>query len=276
MSARSAPKRRDLMNTARYISQGSQKTASARSACDRAKNTVAPIACGTLVGVSAQIVTGTTQRIDTALVHVSSLEAYRPTTLKKGRQSCRLMGLPTDDRIPMAVWCPLILPEDQDKMGISEEDLVSINHAYTDWLASMRGRSFADAGAGVLLDRFRMLMINIGVSCSQSRELAETVQSLLSEHLRTRTLKLVTTLPDSSEAMKIIKRTLERFFQALRFTRDIDPLDEMLKAASGVTLSAGSGAAQDGSIAVDSLRECAVVLRRLYERFISPDPWGEY
>ncbi len=176
----------------------------------------------------------------------------------------------------MAVWCPLMPPEDQDKMGVSEEDLVKINHAYSDWLASMRGRSFEDAGAGVLLDRVRMLMISIGVSCSQSRELAETVQSILSEHLRVRTLRLVTTLPDNSETTKRIKKTLERFFQALRFTRDIDPLDEMLKAASGVASSTGPVGAQDGSLAVDSLRESVVVLRRLYQRLISPDPWGEY
>jgi hypothetical protein len=140
----------------------------------------------------------------------------------------------------------------------------------------MRGRSYEDANAGVLLDRFRMLMINIGVSCSHDRTLAETVQSLVSERLRERTLKLVAVLPESTETTRRLKRILEKFFQSLRFTRDIDPLDEMLKAASSVASGAGSAAAQDGSLPLDALKESAVMMRRLYQRFISPDPWGEY
>ena len=53
---RSVLERRAPRNTVRYISLGSQNMACARSACDQTKATVAPIAYGTLVAVSAPIV----------------------------------------------------------------------------------------------------------------------------------------------------------------------------------------------------------------------------
>lgn len=198
-------------------------------------------------------------------------------------------------KIPMSIWCPLIPPEDYERLKPFETDLEKIRQAYDDWLASMRGKPFVGTDIGVLLDRIRILMINIGVSCGQNRELAETFQTILSERLKKSALKIIKELPEK-RTEKLIKKTLTEFFENLRFTRDIYPREEMEKAVVSIEDDDGKGSnfilrifgritqlftsERDGeSLTTDeiierSLREGTNVLKRIYIRLMSPDPWG--
>ena len=93
------------------------------------------------------------------------------------------------EQVSMAVWCTLIPPKELGRFD--EEGLQAVNTAYEDWLTSMRKKSIIGADTGIILDRIRILMINVGIACALDRELAEGVQDVISENLRTRALDLV-------------------------------------------------------------------------------------
>ncbi|MFW9798017.1 MAG: hypothetical protein ACFFE2_13330 [Candidatus Thorarchaeota archaeon] len=201
----------------------------------------------------------------------------------------------TNDHVPMTVWCSLIPPGDIGKLTEFEDELLSVNQIYEDWLVSMRGKSVVGTDVGVLLDRIRMLMINIGIACATNRELAEEIQTILSTNLRSRALGLVSQMPEEPPEKLAVKETLSTFFSELRFTRDIFPEEEIGKATPEKIKSSGKSDAKKGmfgkilksvrgsseTVDKEKTAEAAVlessnILKRIYMRLLSPDPWGEY
>ena len=194
--------------------------------------------------------------------------------------------------VSMAVWCTLIPPDEMDKFSEYADDLRSVSVAYEDWLVSMRGKSFIGADVGVLLDRIRILMINIGIACAMNRTLAEEVQSVVADHLRIRALGIVSELKANSKEKAAVKETLTVFFQELKFTRDIFPEEDVMGVIPvKVSLEDGSSKSRLGrligskskTVNVDkestlqaALLESSNVLKKIYLRLLSPDPWGTY
>jgi len=194
--------------------------------------------------------------------------------------------------VSMAVWCTLIPPEEMEKFVEYEDDLRSISAAYEDWLVSMRGKSFVGADVGVLLDRIRILMINIGIACAMNRKLAEEVQSVVSNHLRIRALDIVSEFKTDSNEKVAVKETLSVFFKDLKFTRDIFPEEDvmgLIPVKVSLELDSSKGRlgklvrSKSKKVSVDkestlqaALLESSNVLKKIYMRLLSPDPWGTY
>ena len=194
--------------------------------------------------------------------------------------------------VSMAVWCTLIPPEEMDKFSQYEDDLRRVSAAYEDWLVSMRGKSFIGADIGVLLDRIRILMINIGIACATNRKLAEEVQSVVSDHLRIRSLQIVEEINSDSKEKIAVKETLTLFFKDLKFTRDIFPEEDVMGVIPvKVSLESDSSkgllgkliGSKSKSVEVNkertlqaSMLEGSNVLKKIYMRLLSPDPWGTY
>ncbi|MFX1607088.1 MAG: hypothetical protein ACFFDD_14435 [Promethearchaeota archaeon] len=200
-----------------------------------------------------------------------------------------------NDHVPMTVWCTLIPPGEMGRLVEFEEDLHNVNQTYEDWLVSMRGKSLVGSDTGIILDRIRILMINIGIACAMNRDLAEEIQSILSVNLRKRALDIVSQMPEEPLARKAVKETLSKFFSELRFTRDIFPEEEIGKATPEKVRTDRKSGEKKGmfekilgeskglSKTVDKQKtanaavlESANVLKRIYMRLLSPDPWGEY
>ena len=195
------------------------------------------------------------------------------------------------DNVSMAVWCTLLPPEGLDQFS-EEDDLRSVSAAYEDWLASMRGKSIVGADVGVILDRIRILMINIGIACAMNRALAEQVQSIVSDHLRKRSLRIVSELRADTKEKAAVKETLALFFKDLKFTRDIFPDEDVMSVIPvKVSLKGDSSKGILGrliglkskKVNVDkestlqaALLESSNVLKKIYLRLVSPDPWGTY
>jgi len=195
------------------------------------------------------------------------------------------------DNVSMVVWCTLLPPEELDQFS-EEDDLRSVSAAYEDWLASMRGKSIVGADVGVVLDRIRILMINIGIACAMDRALAEQVQSIVSDHLRKRSLKIVSELRADTKEKAAVKETLALFFKDLKFTRDIFPEEDVMSVIP-VTVSLKGDSSKgilgrliglkSKKVNVDkettlqaALLESSNVLKKIYLRLVSPDPWGTY
>jgi hypothetical protein len=202
------------------------------------------------------------------------------------------MATNNSDHVSMAVWCTLIPPEELDRFTGNEEDLRNVSEAYEDWLVSMRGKSFVGADAGIMLDRIRILMINIGIACAMNRALAEDVQAVVSDHLRRRSLSMVDKLPSDTIERVAVKETLAIFFRDLKFTRDIFP-EEDVKGIIPVKVSIASDSSkgrlgrlvksksktanvEKDRVLQAALLESSNVLKKLYMRLLSPDPWGTY
>jgi hypothetical protein len=203
-----------------------------------------------------------------------------------------IMDTNKTDHVPMTVWCTLIPPEELDRFSENEEDLQSVSEAYEDWLVSMRSKSFVGTDVGVMLDRIRILMINIGIACATNRTLAEEVQSVVSEHLQARALTMVEKLPAENSDGIAVKMTLEMFFRDIKFTRDIFPEEDIKRLIPAkVPVSADSSKSLRGrlvgpktkstspdetKILQASIQESSNVMKKLYMRLLSPDPWGMY
>jgi hypothetical protein len=189
-----------------------------------------------------------------------------------------------DNHFSMTVWCTLIPPDEMQKVVKFEDDLRNVNETYEDWLVSMRGKSFVGGNTGVLLDRIRMLMINIGIACGMNRNLAEEIQSIVSSNLRRRALNHVAEMSGESADDLAIRETLSAFFAELKFTRDIFPEEEIGKVTPEKVKTKKRGRIRGGSsekvdrskITEKALLESSNVLKRLYMRLLSPDPWGDY
>ncbi len=194
--------------------------------------------------------------------------------------------------VSMAVWCTLIPPDEMNKFSKYEDDIRSVSAAYEDWLVSMRGKSFVGADVGVLLDRIRILMIDIGIACAMNRTLAEEVQSVVSDHLRIRALEIISELKADSNEKAAVKETLTVFFQDLKFTRDIFPEEDVMGVIPvKVSLEGDSSKGRLGKLVGSrskkvkvnkestlqaALLESSNVLKKIYMRLLSPDPWGTY
>ncbi len=215
--------------------------------------------------------------------------------LKTDEDKSQNMPPDTNDHVSMTVWCTLIPPGEMGKVVEFEEELHMVNQTYEDWLVSMRGKSLVGSDTGVILDRIRILMINIGIACAMNRDLAEEIQSILSVYLRRRALDIVSQLPEEPPEKLAVKETLSTFFSELRFTRDIFPEEEIGKVTPEKVKTDGKSGAKKGmfgkilgsvkgsSETVDrqktvkaAVLESANVLKRIYMRLLSPDPWGEY
>lgn len=215
--------------------------------------------------------------------------------LKTDDNESQNMSPETNDHVSMIVWCTLIPPGDIGKLVEFEDELHMVNQTYEDWLVSMRGKSLIGSDTGVLLDRIRILMINIGIACAMNRNLAEEIQSILSTNLRKKALDMVFRLPEEPPEKLAVKETLSSFFSELRFTRDIFPEEEIGKVTPERVKSPGKndarkgvfrkilGSAKGSSKTVDKQKtaEAAVlessnILKRIYMRLLSPDPWGDY
>lgn len=195
----------------------------------------------------------------------------------------------------MSVWCPLVPAEDLLGMGLYKRNLSDVSNAYYDWCASMRSKTLGTVTMGGLLDRIRMLMINVGIACGQNRELAEAVQSIVASNLRKGAARLVSKLPVGTQEEQTVKKTLAMFFARMKFTRDIDPKEEIRKAmpesvsiksetdniaASPFDKILPEGMSRDLDIddkiqiAKLAVQQGTEVVRTLYTRLLSPDPYG--
>lgn len=199
-----------------------------------------------------------------------------------------------DGQTPM-IWCPLLPPEELRRFTDYSEELSQINSAYDDWRTKMRGLLSEEAGAGMLLDRVRMLMISIGIAVPRNRSLVETVQDIVSDKLRKRAIEMVATKVSEDRKGQWTGETLVSFFKRLRFTRDIIPREEMVLAAEETDapskkkrgVFAGlrnsimgkneeAGRKPNSSVLVKAaMPKATEILRHLYRLLLSVDPWGE-
>lgn len=196
----------------------------------------------------------------------------------------------------MTVWCPIIPDEDLMRLSSHQKGLQKISEAFYDWQASMRGKPIVGTTIGVLLDRIRMLMINLGIAVGQQRDLAEDVQKVISEKLRAASLRLVSKLQSDSPEDKAVKKTLAMFFASIKFTRDIDPLEDIRAsmpdlrtlftqfeednrlAMFGVSDAEDLDDARCAEIKLKvtkmAMNGSANVIKRIFLRLLSPDPWN--
>lgn len=165
----------------------------------------------------------------------------------------------------LAVWCPLIPMSKLKTMIHHMIVLEQVNARYDDWRASMRSKKIVGVHVGVLLDRVRILLMGIGIACASNRNLADTLQGIISDCLRKSCLDALDKVKDGKAADVV--SVIQRFLEDLRFTRDIYPEEEIEKAAMAVGINM-SQATQ--SLIMDL---SATILKAIYVRLLSPDPW---
>ena len=206
------------------------------------------------------------------------------------------MNLRGSDSGSVTIWCPIIPEEDIRRLSSQRKGLQEISDAFHEWQAVMRGKSIVGTSIGILLDRIRMLMINVGIAVGQNRSLAEEVQDIISTKLRTGSLGLVTEMESESPEDKLVKKTLAMFFAKVKFTRDIDPLENIRAAMPdlkafvsdldaidlfrmfGVTKVTDLDESRYSDIKIKVTKMAMVgstnVIKRIFLRLLSPDPWG--
>jgi hypothetical protein len=206
------------------------------------------------------------------------------------------MNLPKSDSGPATVWCPIVPEEDLKRLSSQRKGLQEINDAFYEWQAVMRGKSIVGTSIGILLDRIRMLMINVGIAVGQNRSLAEEVQDIISTKLRTGSLGLITEMEPEGPEEKLVKKTLAMFFAKVKFTRDIDPLEDIRAAMPdlrtyvsgldaiglfrmfGVTKTTDLDESRFSDIRIKVTKLAMTggtnVIKRIFLRLLSPDPWG--
>jgi hypothetical protein len=206
------------------------------------------------------------------------------------------MNLPDSDSGPVTVWCPILPEEDLKRLSSQRKGLQEINDAFYEWQAVMRGKSIVGTSIGILLDRIRMLMINVGIAVGQNRSLAEEVQDIISTRLRTGSLGLVTKMESKGPEGKLVKKTLAMFFAKVKFTRDIDPLENIRAAMPdlrayvsnldaidlfqmfGATNARDLDESRFSNIRIKVTKMAMAgstnIIKRVFLRLLSPDPWG--
>ncbi len=174
---------------------------------------------------------------------------------------------PTDaDNDLLQVWCPLI---PNSKMGTLSHYIVElerVNDRYDDWRASMRTKKIVNIHIGVLLDRIRILLMGIGIACASNRQLADTIQGIISDCLRKSCLVSLEKVKEGKQ--EEVVKTTARFLSMLRFTRDIYPEEEIAKAYTSAGLSGNKG-----SVIAGTLDLAGTIVMAVYLRLLSPDPW---
>ncbi|MFW9907307.1 MAG: hypothetical protein ACFFEF_01920 [Candidatus Thorarchaeota archaeon] len=164
-----------------------------------------------------------------------------------------------------AIWCPLIPFSKLKNMTQYVVELERVNERYDDWRASMRSKKIVGVHVGVLLDRIRILLMGIGIACASNRSLADTVQSIIVDCLRKSCLEALDRLGGGKPPN--VTKSIRKFFELLRFTRDIYPEEEAEKAS----MAAGINASQSEQEMI--LDVSATILKAIYIRLLSPDPW---
>jgi hypothetical protein len=206
------------------------------------------------------------------------------------------MNLPGSDGGPVTIWCPIVPEEDLKRLSSQRKGLQEISDAFYDWQAVMRGKAIVGASIGILLDRIRMLMINVGIAVGQNRTLAEEVQDIVAMKLRTGSLEIVSKMESEGPEDKLVKKTLAMFFAKVKFTRDIDPLEDIRAAMPdlkayvsdldaidlfrmfGVTKATDLDESRYSDIRVKvtkiAMAGSTNVIKRIFLRLLNPDPWG--
>ncbi len=190
-------------------------------------------------------------------------------------------------------WCPLIPSKHIRKLYATVNELRRINDVYDDWRATM-SRHSETKNVGIILDRIRILMINVGVACGSNRDLAEQVQTLVSAQLRETALHIASILSEKTNDDKTLKLSLKEFFSNIRFVRDIDPTEEIRNAIRNAqrvstdpilekilkniypewTGEQRENIDKTASVTKAALDKVAVILYYIYKRLLTPDPWG--
>jgi hypothetical protein len=192
-------------------------------------------------------------------------------------------------RVP-SVWCPIIPLERVSELEGFDEELHRLADVYDDWAASMRGKSVKGGDLGIYLDRIRILMFKIGVASGTNRDFAEKAQSIISETLRDQVLRSVKSIWEDNKSKKVMKSILHAFFAEIRFIRDIDPVEEMEKAArkslsispakviGSLRKTLARRPAENETVDEKYIRTAIVeatrIVLRSYMRLLSPDPWS--
>lgn len=166
----------------------------------------------------------------------------------------------------LQVWCPLIPANKIGALSHHIIELERVNDRYDDWRASMRTKKIVNTHIGVLLDRIRMLLMGIGIACASNRKLADTLQGIISECLRKSCLKSLEQVKEG-KLVDVVK-TSAGFLNSLRFTRDIDPEDEIRKA-----YQAAGASGNEVSVLAGTLDLAGTIVMAVYLRLLSPDPW---
>jgi hypothetical protein len=139
-------------------------------------------------------------------------------------------------------------------------------------------------------------MINVGIAVGQNRSLAEEVQDIVATKLRTGSLGFVAQLPSEDPEDKAVKKTLAMFFAKIKFTRDIDPLEDIRASMPDIKTFCSELDAEDrfrmfgvakatdldDSRCVDikikvtkmAMAGSTNVVKRIFLRLLSPDPWS--
>jgi hypothetical protein len=139
-------------------------------------------------------------------------------------------------------------------------------------------------------------MINVGIAVGQNRSLAEEVQDIVATKLRTGSLGLVMQLPSEDPEDKVVKKTLAMFFAKVKFTRDIDPLEDIRASMPdlrtfcseldaidcfrmfGVTKATDLDDSRYTDFRIKVTKMAMVgstnVIKRIFLRLLNPDPWN--
>ncbi|MHA2423468.1 MAG: hypothetical protein ACXAEF_01695 [Candidatus Thorarchaeota archaeon] len=166
---------------------------------------------------------------------------------------------------PFAIWCPLIPLSKLKPLAHHFVELERVNGRYDDWRASMRSKKIVGVHVGVLLDRVRILLMGIGIACASNRNLADNLHAIISDCLRKSCLEALEKVKAGKDPEVV--SVISKFFDSLRFTRDIYPEEEVEKAAMSIGINLSS---QNQTIALDI---SATIVKAVYIRLLSPDPW---
>ncbi len=166
----------------------------------------------------------------------------------------------------LQVWCPLIPANNLTRLSQYIVELERVNDRYDDWRASMRTKKIVDIHIGVVLDRIRILLMGIGIACASNRSLADTLQGIISDCLRKSCLASLKNVRNEKDPNVVT--TTEQFLKTIRFTRDIYPEEEIEKAYT----QSGAGGKM-GAVVARTLNLAATIVKAVYLRLLSPDPW---
>ncbi len=175
-----------------------------------------------------------------------------------------------DNHVSMRVWFSLLPEEDLRTIKDNEVYLEKINNAFDEWKAMMRAKPFMGTRIGVIFDRIRMLMINIGIASEQNRRVAEAVQEMLSKRLKQSAIDIINGITREIIEKKLVKEVLIEFYRSVKFTRDNDPeyeIEELIRKRTN---------RDDIDPIVDvAIKEGTNVIKRVYMRLLSPNPWND-
>lgn len=168
----------------------------------------------------------------------------------------------------LTIWCPLIPDSKLNSLTHHIVELERVNDRYDDWRATMRTKKIVNVHIGVLLDRIRILLMGIGIACASNRNLADTLQGIITDCLRKSSLMSLEKVKEG-KAPEVIATT-ERFLESLRFTRDIYPEEEIARAYNS---SGFSGNEPD--VINKTLDLAGTIVMAVYLRLLSPNPWQD-